>query len=146
MLENWGISMDRVHVFLRDNAFNMKAGICMLESSLAPCFIHTLHLINKDSLFLENKISVLVAKACQAVGHFNHSSTACKKLKDIQLFLGSSDSVQKALLLVQDVETMWNSTYLMLKRLEKLKISVQSFVVNNHNLIPKIFFQLMYEN
>ena len=41
MLENWGISMDRVHVFLRDNAFNMKAGICMLESSSAPCFIHT---------------------------------------------------------------------------------------------------------
>ena len=62
MLENWGISMDRVHVFLRDNAFNMKAGICMLESSSAPCFIHTLQLIIKDSLFLENKISVLIAK------------------------------------------------------------------------------------
>ena len=49
--------MDRIHVLLRDNAFNMKAGICILESSTAPCFIHTFQLINKDSLFSENIIS-----------------------------------------------------------------------------------------
>ena len=47
VLENWGIPMDRIHVLLRDNAFNMKAGICMLESSTAFCFIHTLHLMFK---------------------------------------------------------------------------------------------------
>ena len=51
MFENWGIPMDLIHVFLRDNAFKMKAGICMLESSSAPCFIYTLELITKDSLF-----------------------------------------------------------------------------------------------
>ena len=136
-LKNWSYPIDRIHVFLLDNAFNMEAGICMLESSLAPCFIHTLHLINKDSLFSENKISVLIAKARQTVGHFNHSSRACEKLKDIQVFLGSSDSVQKALLLMQDVETRWNSTYLMLKRLEKLKLSVQSYVANNNNFKPQ---------
>ena len=78
MLKNWGIFMDRVHVFLRDNAFNMKAGICILESSSAPCFIHTLQLIIKDSLFSENKFSVLIAKACQTVKHFNHSSRDCE--------------------------------------------------------------------
>ena len=110
--------MDRIHVLLRDNAFNMKAGICMLESSTAFCFIHTLQLIFKDSLFLENNISVLIAKARQTVGHFNHFSTACEKLKNIQVTLGSSDLMQKTLLLVQDVETRWNSTYLMLKRIE----------------------------
>ena len=43
----------------------------------SPCFIHTLQLIIKDSLFPENKISVSIAKACQTVGHFNHSSSAC---------------------------------------------------------------------
>ena len=78
MLKNWGISMDRVHVFLRDNAFNMKVGICMLEFSSAPCLIHLLQLIIKDSLFSENKISVLIAKACQTVEHFNHSSRDCE--------------------------------------------------------------------
>ena len=54
--------MDCIHVFLLDNAFNSKAGIWLLESSSAPYFIHTLQLITKDSLFLENKISVLIAK------------------------------------------------------------------------------------
>jgi len=89
VLENWGIPMDRIHVLLRDNAFNMKAGICMLESSTAFCFIHTLQLIFKDSLFLENNISVLIAKARQTVGHFNHSSTACEKLKKFKINLCS---------------------------------------------------------
>ena len=87
----------------------------MLESSSAPCFIHTLQLIIKDSLFSENKISVLIAKARQTVEHFNHSSRACEKLKDIQVLVGSSDSVQKALLLVQDNETRLNSAYLMVR-------------------------------
>ena len=40
--------------------------------------------------------------------------------------------MQKALLLVQDVETRWNLTYLMLKRLVKLKTSVQNYVANNN--------------
>ena len=74
---------------LFDNAFNMKAGIRMLESSLTPCFIHKLQLIIKDSLFSENNISVLIAKSRQTVGHFNHSSTACEKLKKFKITLGS---------------------------------------------------------
>ena len=76
--------MDRIHILLRDNAFNIKAGICMLESSTEPCFIYTFQLMNKYLLFSENIISVLIAKARQTVGHFNHFSTACKKLKNIQ--------------------------------------------------------------
>ena len=36
------------------------------------------------------------------------SSTACDKLKKIQITLGASVSMQKALLVVQDVETRWN--------------------------------------
>ena len=85
MLKNWGIPIDRIHVFLRDNAFNLKAGICMLESSSAPCFIHTLQLIIKDSLFSKINISLLIAKARQTIGHFNHYSTACEKLKKFTL-------------------------------------------------------------
>ena len=81
MLENWGIPMDRIHVFLRDNAFNMKAGICMLETSSVPFFIHTFQLIIKGLLFSENNISVLIAKARQNFRHFNHSFTAWEKLK-----------------------------------------------------------------
>ena len=73
MLENWDITINSAHVFLHDNAFNMKAGMLLLESFSVPCFIHTLQLIIKDSLFTENNISVLIAKARQTVGHVNHS-------------------------------------------------------------------------
>ena len=38
--------------------------------------------------------------------------------------------MQKAFLLVQVVETRWNSTYLMLKRFEKLKTIVKIYVAN----------------
>ena len=67
--------MNRVHVFLRDNAFDMKAGIVLLDSSSATCFIHTIQLMIKDSLFSENKISVITI-----VSNFNHSSTVCERL------------------------------------------------------------------
>ena len=63
---------------------------------------HTL-INNYRFTFLENNISVLIAKARQTVGHFNHWPTACEKLKNIQVTLGSSDLVQKALLLMQNV-------------------------------------------
>ena len=48
--------MDRIHVFLRNNAFNIKVGMFMLESSSALCFIDTLQLIIKDPLFSEKLI------------------------------------------------------------------------------------------
>ena len=42
ILENLSINMNRIHVFLRNKAFNMKAGMLMLDSSSVPCFIYTL--------------------------------------------------------------------------------------------------------
>ena len=51
--------------------------------------------------------------------------------------------MQKAFLLVQDVETRWNLTYLMLKRLEKLKTYVQNYVANN-KFSPENFFYSWY--
>ena len=80
---------------------------------------------------------MLIAKARKPVEHFNHSSTVCKKLKNIQVIVGSSDSMKKTLLLMQDVKTKLNSTYYMLKRQEKLKLSFQSYVANNKNFKPK---------
>ena len=40
---------------------------------------------------------------------------------------------QKVLLLVQDVDTKWNLTYLMLERLKKLKLGVRYYVANYKN-------------
>ena len=38
---------------------------------------------------------------------------------------------------MQDVETRRNLTYLMLKRLEKIKLNVKSYQANNNNFKPK---------
>ena len=51
----------------------------------------------------------------------------------IQLDFDHTQTKQKALLLVYDVDTMWNSTYLMLERLKKLKSSVRNYVVKYKN-------------
>ena len=53
--------------------------------------------------------------------------------------------MQKPLLLLQDVETRWNSTYLMLKRLEKYKTIVQNYVANN-KFKPENILQLVDGN
>ena len=63
MRKNWGINLNRIHVFLRDKAFNIKANVLMLESSSVPCLIQTLQLIIKGSLFSKSNVSVLIAKA-----------------------------------------------------------------------------------
>ena len=51
----------------------------------------------------------------------------------IQIDFDYAKTKQKALLLVQDVETRWNSTFLILERLNKLKFSVLYYMANYKN-------------
>ena len=90
---------------------------------------------------------MLIVKARKTIGYFSNSSAECVnlnknpgKLKN----LNSTLTMQKVLLLVQHVETRWNSTYLRLKRLEKLKTSVQNYVVINST--PILLLQLTNGN
>ena len=64
---------------------------------------------------------------------FNHSSLTCSALKQIQKEL--DPSLTTALLPVQDVPTRWNSTYLMLKRIEILKKSLQLYAANQSGIV-----------
>ena len=112
--------MNRIYVFLRDNAFDMRACMLFLESFSASCFTHTLQLVSKDSLFLESNIGVLIAKALQTI-------------LTLQVFLVSSVSIQKLLLPLQDIKTRSSSTYLILKRLEKLKQVSKTTWLTTHN-------------
>ena len=52
------------------------------------------------------------------MGHFNHSVVATQAL------LKNQPDENKALKLIQDVATRWNSSYLMIKRLLQLRVLV----------------------
>ena len=72
-------------------------------------------------------------KIRKLVCHFSNSSKASKIIKIIQINFDHAQTKQKALLLVQDVDTRWNSTYIIRRRLNKLKLSVRYYVANYKN-------------
>ena len=67
MLQKWRINHNQVHLIVRDNAYNMRLGMVLSNIALTPCFIHTLQLIIKDSLFADEDIEVLLSKARKIV-------------------------------------------------------------------------------
>ncbi|XP_012556326.2 zinc finger BED domain-containing protein 4-like [Hydra vulgaris] len=79
----------------------------------------------------ENIVIDILSKCRRLVTHFNHSSLARNNFKQIQL-----QQNLDPLCLVQDVPTRWNSTYLMLDRLNKLKIPVQLYLAERSDLMP----------
>ena len=95
-----------------------------------PCFIYTLQLFIKDSLFEDNRIKLILAKIQKFVCNFSHTSKASEMLEKIQVDFDHAQTIKKAQLAVQDVDTSWNSTYLMLERLIKIKSSVRYYVAN----------------
>lgn len=76
-----------------------------------PCFAHTLNLIVKDSLAAVTELDDLRSKVRRVVGFFRSSCTAKEKLDNLQ------KDLKMPQLLLQEVETRWNSTDLMLERL-----------------------------
>ena len=113
--------------FFRDNEKILIVIIALLKAQSVPYFIHTLQLLIKNSLFKDNRLKFLLAKIRKTVCHFSHSSKASKILKILQVYFDHVQTKQKPLLLVQDVDTRCNLTYLILERLIKLKLSVRYY-------------------
>ena len=107
----------------------------LLKISSVPCFTHTLQLLIKNSLFKDNRLKFLLAKIRKIVCHFSHSSKASKILKILQVYFDHVQTKQKPLLLVQDVDTRCNLTYLILERLIKLKLSDRYYKATIKNRI-----------
>lgn len=61
-------------------------------------------------------VSDMIAGAKRIATHFNHSSLACGKMKQIQQEYGLPNKK-----IIQDVPTRWNSTYYMLERMQELR-------------------------
>ncbi|KAH9631329.1 hypothetical protein HF086_007664 [Spodoptera exigua] len=109
LASTWDIS-SLIHVIVRDNGPNMVKAIRESAFEGKGCFIHTLQLALKAVLEFENVNDALIS-ARRIVTHFNHSSTAQQKLKDIQKELHLAEHQ-----LVQDNEIFAQENYELVRR------------------------------
>lgn len=84
------------------------------------CAAHRLQNSVKDAI-VGKHIQSLLAASRKLVGHFKHSALKTSLLDDKQRELG----VVQPKHVVQDVQTRWNSSFFMLKRLTELQIPIQ---------------------
>jgi len=110
-MEKWGIAT-KIHVGVRDNAANMKLAMKLAGVTGIGCVSHTIQFVLHDALFTQTSVEGVVKKARKIVTHFKHSEQACRHLTEHQKTVTLPEHS-----LLQDVETRWNSTYLMMERL-----------------------------
>lgn len=124
-LAEWNLNRDNLRkIFVTDNAPNMLCCISLSDDwEIIPCFDHTLQLAIKDVEKGDYDLNSVITKAKKIVSHFKHSTQASKKLKDIQQTMFPD---LRPLVVVQHVETRWNSKYDMLYRLANLRLPIDT--------------------
>ena len=121
ILEKWGLEdSDRQNAIVRDGAANMRSGCNMIPMTNFHCAIHLLQLSVDDGLLKQTMPAKVIAK-CRALCSFLSASaraTEAFRRKQVEVY-GIVISMAKQL--VQDIVTRWNSTYLMLLRIQTLR-------------------------
>ncbi|XP_073670667.1 E3 SUMO-protein ligase ZBED1-like [Paramisgurnus dabryanus] len=118
IMEEWGIT-HKVTSLVTDAAANMLACARELNLKHSVCIAHVLNLMVKKALDQTPGLPDLRTKARKLVSLFRCSTTAKERLVQMQLHLGKTH-----LKLLQEVETRWNSTFLMFQRLHELREAV----------------------
>eukprot|EP01121_Diplochlamys_sp_Union-15-3_P007722 TRINITY_DN1989_c0_g3_i1.p1 TRINITY_DN1989_c0_g3~~TRINITY_DN1989_c0_g3_i1.p1 ORF type:complete len:141 (+),score=14.17 TRINITY_DN1989_c0_g3_i1:54-425(+) len=112
---------------------NVKASVInYLKLQWVPCFAHSLQLAIKKTLNnAPASITTSIATCKTFVNKFNRSTKLYDELRKIQ-----NQVEEEELLLINDVPTKWNSTYLLLFRLTQLKSSILELAKNRPDWIP----------
>ena len=134
MLTEWQIPESKIHLVIRDAAANMKLGVELSNIDSISCFLHGLQLVLKDAVFSQKTVAEIIKRSKSICTHFNHSSLSTVQLKRIQKEIDPKLPENRILLPIQDVATRWNSTFLMLERIEKLKRPLQLFIADHPNI------------
>lgn len=119
VLKFWNIDSNKVVACVTDNGANVKkaVGDWIGQTKHIPCFAHTLNLVVKDAINNAGNFKDILVKVRSIVQYFRQSGPAADELHKVQ-------PQNKILKLKQDVETRWNSSYLMLARY----IEIQDYV------------------
>ncbi|KAL2087596.1 hypothetical protein ACEWY4_016424 [Coilia grayii] len=111
IMEEWGIR-HKVTCLVTDAASNMIAAGRELNLKHGVCIGHTINLMVKKALDQTRGLQELRNRARKVVNLFRCSTTAKERLVQIQVQLG-----RPTLKLIKEVETRWNSTFLMFERM-----------------------------
>jgi len=128
-IETWNLQ-GKIHMGLRDNAANMISAMRIAEVEDFGCMAHTLQLVLHDALFEQSAVQNIVKKSRRLVTHFKHSEQASRHLSDCQR---SCDVPVHHL--IQDVETRWNSTFLMLQRVAEQRKALSLYSVEHGGIV-----------
>lgn len=118
LMEEWGIE-GKVTSIVTDAGANMVASVRSSNLRHALCFAHSLNLVVKKSLDVTPGLEDLRTRARKVVTFFKTSTTAKEKLREVQ-----EQMKRPVMKLIQEVDTRWNSTFLMLQRLFEERQSV----------------------
>ncbi|GBP06219.1 Zinc finger BED domain-containing protein 4 [Eumeta japonica] len=76
---------------------------------------------NAANAFKDDKVKEMITKARSIIGHFSHSTSSNKVLKEMQDTYNIANHV-----LIQDISTRWDSTLQALRRLLEQRVAVQA--------------------
>ena len=80
IMDEWGLSLDKVSAVTTDNASNTVLAMNVLEWTRIPCFSHSLQLAVENALKLP-QVSCALARCRRLVSHFHHSAKSVYLLR-----------------------------------------------------------------
>lgn len=115
-------------------AVNASEAVGLLGWKHLRCLAHTINLVVQDGV---TPIENFRKKVKAVVGYFHRSSKGADKLRETQ----NRDSPgQTPLVLINEVSTRWNSTFLMFQRICKIRMAlVSTIAVLGENEVPHFF-------
>ena len=137
-VKKWNIE-NKISAVVTDNAPNIVGAIKLNNWRHISCFAHVLNIGIQHGL---EKLKPIINKIKSIVEFFKQSSGACHKLQNIQKQNGFEN-----LKLIQECKTRWNSAYLMMERIIKLKepvLSTLAITNNSLNCISDDEWEVVY--
>jgi hypothetical protein len=123
-LKYWDI---KDSVFVTDNAANEQKALRLLGLPRIGCYGHRLNLVVKHAL-ADPQAAELISKGRSLVTFFHTSTTATELLLEKQKLLLPKEAQSHRL--IQDVQTRWNSTLEILKRLDEQTLALHAVVTD----------------